>query len=74
MKIVITDKHGTISFGKVVFFWFNQYFTRRGECGVEIYPIDDLDGYILLMIGSRWRNALSYDFYAFGRYYGNVRD
>ena len=74
MKITISDKTGIISVGKLDFFWINQHFSHRGYCGIELSPIDDLDGYILLMIGSRWRNVLTWDFYAFGKYWSHYYD
>lgn len=71
MKISISDKSGIIRIGNLDVFWINQHYTQRGYCGLELYPLDDLDGYILLMIGSRWRRALTWDFYAFGRYWSH---
>lgn len=74
MKFQISDKSGSICIGKIDFFWINQSQDKKGCCGIEIYPIDDLDGYILFMIGTRWKFPFSWDFYAFGRHWSHWKD
>lgn len=70
MSIHINSVEGVIRIGLLDFFWVNKLKYCHGFCGFEIHPIGD-DGYILWMVGKRWKWNLSYDFHMFGKYFSH---
>lgn len=74
IKIRVSDEQGLIQLNNLDIFWKNSDSRKFGYAGVELCNLDDLDGYILFMLGSRWKWPLSWDFYAFGRYWSHYRD
>lgn len=72
-RVKLNSEEALIQLGNLDIFWKNSDPERFGYFGLELCNLDDLDGYILLMLGCRWKWPLSYDFYAFGRYWSHYR-